>query len=239
MSEEYTHVNDIRWPVEQILTMACAIFRTKGFTSTSTYISSDENNELRWTSKEHLSYQMVPSIAGPDYKVLINVTKADAALAQDIVKHYRKLSFGVIADNISEYMQRVFSTTQNAEVSFKDFGVIASIPSVYEKEITKKKIEQEAKNSKQEYLGTVGNNINLNVRYINVRYIQKLNCYAHDAITDSNHLVNFLNKAALGTPGQTQNITARVKAHGTNFVTKTMETQLNYVKVVDRELVWQ
>lgn len=229
----------MRWPAEKVLTMACAIFRTKGFTSTSSVLSSDPTGELRWTSKDHLSYQMVPSLASKDYNALINVTKDDEAMSEAIIKYYRKLTFSVLGDNINDYMQRVFATTQNSEVGFKDFGVIASVPSVYEKEITKKRIMDESKKTNQEHLGEIGHNIELNVRYINIRFIEKLNCYAHDAITDSNHLINFLNKMPLGQPGQTQKIRAKVKNHGVNFITKTIETQLNYVKILDREFIWQ
>lgn len=236
---ESTHVNDLRWPADQALTMACAIYRTKGFTSTSTYISSDAENELRWTSKEHLCYQLVPSIASKGYNTLVNVIKADVDMAQDIIKHYRRLSFGVIADSISDYMQRVFATTQNNEVSFKDFGVLASVPSVFSKEMERRRIEQESKNAVQEHIGTIGNWIELKVRYINSRHVQKLNCYAHDAITESGHLVNFLNKSQLGKPGDTQTIRAKVKEHGTNYQTKAVETKLNYVKPIDITLEWQ
>lgn len=232
-------VNDMKWPAEQVLTMACAIFRTKGFTSTSTYISSEPDSELRWTSKEHLCYQLVPSIATKDYKTLINITTADVAMAEEIIKYYRRLSFGVIADSISDYMQRVFATTQTTEVNFKDLGVIASIPSVFDKEMIKKRIQEEAKNSVQEYIGTIGGTVELNIRYINTRYIKKLDCWGHDAVTDTGYLVNFLNKKELGKSGETQRIRAKVKAHGVNYTTKSMETQLNYVKPLDNILVWQ
>jgi len=155
------------------------------------------------------------------------------------MQYYRRLTFGVIADNLSDYMQRVFSSTQKPEVNFKDFGILASVPSVYFKEMEKKRIVTESKSAVQEHIGVVGGNILLNIRYINTRFIQKLNCYAHDAITDTGHLVNFLNKSALGKTGETQTIRAKVKAHGVNYITQTIETQLNYVKPVDNEFIWQ
>lgn len=234
-----TPVNERVWPAEEILTMACAIYRLKGYTSTSTFITSDPNSESRWNNKEHLCYQIVPEIAEKDYKVLINIIQEDADTAKDIVQYYRRLAFGVIGDTLNDYMQRVFSSTQKAEVTFKDFGIIASVPAVYDKEMTKKRIEKEAKQSKQEHLGEIGSVMELNIRYINTRYILKLNCYAHDAVTDTGHLVNFLNKLELGKTGTTQKIRAKVKAHGVNYTTKTIETQLNYVKVLDNVLVWQ
>jgi hypothetical protein len=235
---DFTNLKDKTWPAEEVLTMACAIFRTKGFTSASSFVASDPESDLRWNSKEHLSYQMVPDLDNT-YKVLINVTQEDVDAASAIVHHYRRLTFGVIADNLNDYMQRVFSSTQKPEVFFKDFGILASVPSLYFKEMEKKRIVTESKNAKQEYLGEVGKTIELNIRYINSRFIQKLNCYAHDAITDSGHLVNFLNKSELGKSGTNQKIRAKVKNHGVNYITKSIETQLNYVKVLDNVLVWQ
>jgi len=235
---EYTSVNERTWEAEEVLTMACAIFRTKGYTSVSTIVSSDTEGDNKWNSKEHLCYQIVPDLC-KEYKVLVKVIQQDKDTAQSIINHYRKLTFGVIADSLNDYMQRVFATTQQSTVTFKDFGVLASVPSAYFKEIEKKRIVQESKNAKQEHLGQVGESILLNIRYINCRFIQKLNCYAHDAITEDGHLINFLNKAQLGKSGDKQTIRAKVKAHGVNYTTKTIETQLNYVKPVDNELIWQ
>jgi len=231
-------VKDRTWAVEEVLTMACAIHRVEGFTSSSSVVFSDDNQRT-WTSKEHLSYQLVPEIAGPEYRVLINVTQADADAAQAIVHYYRRLTFGVIADNLGDYMQRVFANTQTPEIKFKDFAVVASVPNTYYKEIEKKRLEKEAKATRQEHLGTVGETLTIDVRYIGVRFIPKLECFGHDAITSTGYLVNFLNKKKLAEIGTTQKIRAKVKAHGVNFTTKTVETQLNYVKVVDTEFVWQ
>lgn len=233
---ELTPLKDRVWPAENVLAMACAIFRIKGYTSVSSFTGND--GEERWNSKEHLSYQMVPDLS-TEYRVLIKVTQEDVNNANAIVSYYRRLTFGVIADNLNDYMQRVFASTQQPEVKFKDFGVLASVPGLYFKEMEKKRIVQESKDAIQEHIGVVGESILLNIRYINTRLVPKLNCYAHDAITDTGHLVNFLNKAALGKTGEHQTIRAKVKSHGQNFITKTVETQLNYVKPIDIELVWQ
>lgn len=231
-------VNDKTWAVEEVLTIACAIYRLEGFTSSSSITFSD-NNTRTWTSKEHLSYQLVPEIAGADYKVLISVIQDDVEAARAIIHHYRRLTFGVIADNLGDYMQRVFANTQTPEIGFKDFAVVASVPNTYYKEIEKKRLEKEIKATRQEHMGTVGETTTIDVRYIGVRFIPKLTCFGHDAITSTGYLVNFLSKQKLAEVGTTQKIRAKIKAHGVNFTTKTKETQLNYVKVVDTEFVWQ
>lgn len=232
-------INDQRWTTIEVLSMACAIFRNKGYTSTSSVLESDPSGELRWTNKDHLCYQLVPKLADSKYLSKFTVTDQDLEQAESIIKHFRRLSFGVIGDNINDYLKRVFASTQNDTVMFKDFGVLASVPYVYDKEITAKEIKAQAKGTVQEYIGKIGETVFLNIRYIETRYVPKLNCYAHGAVTDTNHLVNFLNKIELGKPGTTQKIRAKVKAHGVNYTTKTLETQLNYVKAVDTTFVWQ
>jgi hypothetical protein len=234
-----TPYNERVWTPEDALTMACAIFRTKGFTSTSSMVFAVEGTQRQWTSKEHLSYQLVPEIASAEYKELIKVKQEDIDMAADIVRYYRKLTFGVIADDLNDYMTRVFSSTQGEKITFKDLGVVASVPSLYQKDLEKRRVEKESKNSVQEHIGVVGESIDLTIRYINTRFVQKLECYAHDAITNSGHLVNFLNKKKLGDVGQTQKIRAKVKSHGISYQTKALQTQLNYVKVIDIEFVWQ
>ena len=235
---ELTPLNERVWPAENVLAMACAIFRIKGFTSTSAVFSTDKDNPDRWNSKEHLCYQMVPDL-DKEYQILIKVIQEDVDNANAIIQHYRKLTFGIIGDTLNDYMQRVFASTQKPEVMFKDFGVLASVPSAYFKDMDTKRIVQVSKNAKQEHLGIIGEPIALSIQYINTRFVPKLNCYAHDALTDSGHLINFLNKAQLGKTGDKQNIRAKVKSHGVNYTTKSIETQLNYVKIVDNVLVWQ
>jgi len=234
-----TPIASMTWPTIEVLAMSCAIFRQKGFTSTSTVTVSDPSNEQRWTNKDHLCYQLVPKIADTRYLSKFDITDEDLEQAESIIKYFRRLSFGVIGDNINDYMQRVFASTQNDTVKFQDFGVLASVPHVYQKEITAKELKTQIKETVQEHIGKVGETVFLNIRYIETRFIPTLNCYAHSAVTNTNHLVNFLNKIELGKPGQMQRIRAKVKAHGANYVTKTTETQLNYVKAVDTILVWQ
>jgi HEPN domain-containing protein len=231
-----TDIKDLRWPAIEVLAMACCIFRQKGFTATSSFVSEEQQ---QWTNKDMLTYSLIPKLASDKYILAFKPTDEDLETAEAIVKYYRRLSFGVIGDTINDYMASVFKNTQAEEVSMKDFGVIASIPGVYDKEITLKNLKAEIKDTVEGWIGKEGESIILNVRYIKTRYIPQINCYGHEAITDTNYLVSFLNKTELGKVGSSQKIRAKVKKHTSNFYTKTPETQLNYVKVLDTELIWQ
>lgn len=232
-------IKDMEFPIEQALQMACCINRVNGFTSVSKYITTDTTGELRYTNKDHLTYQLIPSLAKPDYQFLFNVTKEDADQAIAIIKHFRRLSFGVLADTINDYKARIFKVTQLGYVTMSDFGVLASVPSVYEKEYAEKVARELIAETVQECFGKIGDSVDLEIVYIRSKKVEQLGCFSHEAITSTNHLVSFLSQHLLGAPGDQQRIKAKIKRHGQNYLSKTPETQLNYVKVVDEKLEWQ
>lgn len=232
-------IKDLQWKTSFVLALACCIHREKSFTSTSKYIAADPNGDQRWTNKDMLTYSILPQLANENYNLKFSPTEEDRALADTIIKHFRKLTFGVIADSLNDYMDRVFKSTQNEWSNMTDFGVLASVPQLYEKEVTEKYIKQEIANTVKGHIAEIGNTVILNIRYIRSKPLPNLECYSHEAITDNNYLVSFLSKNLLGVSGSTQQIRANIKKHGENFLTKTPETQLNYVKVIDRSFVWQ
>jgi hypothetical protein len=241
LKESSKPLSEVTWSTAEVLAAACAIHREKGFTSTTTYstYTSSDDAARTWNNKEMLTYFIVPTLAGKDYDLKFSITEQDKEQAEVIIKYFRRLTFGVIADDLNDYMSRVFKTTQNDRVKVSDFGILASVPNVYEKEVTKKQLEKEIKTTVQAYVGDIGGTVYLNIRYISCKFLPKINCFAHEAVTDQGHLVSFLNKISLGQPGTNQKIRARIKAHGVNYHTKTLETQLNYVKPLDTVLEWQ
>lgn len=232
-------LRDQEFPAIEALAIACCIYRQKGYTNTTTYLASDPGGDQRWNNKDMLTFQLFPMLANHNYLLKFDPTIADVEEALAIIKHFRKLSFGVIGDTINDYMSRVFKVTQNENVKLADLGVIASVPQVYDREVSEKRIKTEIENTIKGYLGQEGDTIELDIRYIRTKPVPKLGCYSHEAITSGNYLVSFLSKELQGIAGTTHKIRAKVKKHSVNFLTKTPETQLNYVKVVDKEFVWQ
>jgi len=230
---------DRTWLTRDALAVACCIFRKRGYTNSSVHLSDNPTSDQRYTSKDMLTYALLPEVASHDYILQFIPAEEDTQTADNIITHFRKLTFGIIDNSLNDYMNRVYAVTQAEKVDIADLGVLASVPQTYDREIQTKQIKNVAKETKQEYLGQEGAVLTLHIQYINTRFVPNLNCYAHDAVTDTNHLVNFLSKTELGKAGTCHTIRARVKKHGVNYQTKTIETQLNYVKILDRELVWQ
>lgn len=232
-------VRDRKWPTLLAVTVACAIHRQKGFTSVSSYTFNEPSDDSRWTNKDILSYTLVPEIASKDFKIMIKTKPCDLEEAEAIIKYYRRLSFGVMSEQITEYMNRVFQITQSEEVSFADFGVLASVPSVYQKEVTAKETIECIKTTLPEHLGKEGDSVTLDVVIIDARFVKQIDCWSHEAVTSTNHFVSFLSKTKLLERKATARIRGKVKNHTEHFKTKTPETRLNYVKVVDNDFVWQ
>lgn len=232
-------INDRKWPTLLAVTVACAINRQKGFTSVSAYTFSDPSDDSRWTNKDILSYTMVPEIASKDFKIMIKTKPCDLEEAEAIIKHYRRLSFGVMSEQITEYMNRVFQVTQSEEVGFSDFGVLASVPSVFQKEVTAKETLDQIKTTLPEHVGKEGDSVTLDVVIIDARFVKQIDCWSHEAVTSTNHFVSFLSKTKLLDRKSVARIQGKVKSHTEHFKTKTPETRLNYVKIVDNNLVWQ
>ena len=219
------------WKTVEVLSVACCIDRQKGYTNTSSYFDGDQSQ--RWNNKEMLTFHFYPELAARGYDLKFKPNDDDLETAEAIIKYFRRLSFGIMADNINDYLSRVFKLTQNEDVAMSDFGVIASVPNLYQRELKAKDVRSQMKDAKHEHFGEINQSVTLEIRYLSTKYIPKLNCFAHNAVTSSEHLVSFLNKIELGTAGSVQKIRARIKSHGQEWNSKLPETQLNYVKVVD------
>jgi hypothetical protein len=233
------NINERTWTAIEVLSLACAFNRERGFTSVSKVSFAEPTDTARWTNKDMLSYTLVPEITSKDFNVLVKVKPCDLEEAAAIIKYYRRLSFGVLAENINDYLQRVFHVTQTEQVKFKDFGVIASVPSVYAKEVHGKEILNQIKTTKNEHLGIENQTLDLTVVVLETKLVEQIGCWSHLAITNDDYLVSFLSKNRLLESKQIAKIRGKVKKHSQHWKTKTAETQLNYVKVVDNSLDWQ
>lgn len=232
-------VNERLWTAVEVLSLACAINREKGFTSVSKVTFSEPDSADRWTNKDMLCYTLVPEITPKTFNLMFKVKPCDLEEAEAIIKYYRRLSFGVLSETLNDYLQSVFRVTQTEQVKFKDFGILASVPSVYEREIHAKETLEQIKTTKDQHIGQEGQSVILKILVIETKFLDKINCWAHLAITSEDNLVSFLHKTKLIERKATATVKAKIKKHNQHWKTKTAETQLNYVKIVDDVLSWQ
>jgi hypothetical protein len=224
------------FPTLDVIAIACCIYRQRGFMSASKAVMSGTD---ALSNKDLLTWEIFPMLAPSEHILKFNPTDDDKEHAATIVKYYRKLMFGVIADSINDFSQGIFKNSQADTVNIQSFGFLACIPDSYYKDVFLKEITAQIEQCEKGYLGVVGNSVEANVLVLETKFIPSVSCWAHTAVSGTNHLVSFLNKNKLGSSRDIITITAKVKKHAEHFKTKVPETQLNYVKLVDRSMDWQ
>lgn len=214
-----------------VLALACAVQRSTGkYTNTVSVINGEAQGH---TNKDILYFFLVPGTIPAGYIPNVKVTDEDRQQANDIIRYYRKLTFGVLAENINDYLKNVSRVLGVNDCTQKDFGVLSAIPASYIRDSDRSKKDKLIKETDGTIFGDVGQWIETLCHMVDVRYIEKIECYSHTAINTNGCLIEFLNKKQVSFEGENVKIKAKVKGHSNHFHTKKPLTQLHYVKVID------
>ena len=218
-----------------VLALACAIQRTKGKYTNAITVTGGEVQD--YTNKDVLYFFLIPGTSPAGYIPNVKLTDEDRQQANDIIRFYRKLTFGVLAENINDYLKNVSRVLGTNDCTQKDFGIISAIPATYLRDSDRAKKDKLIKETDGTIFGEVGQSVEMVLYMVDIRYVEKIECYSHTAINSDGCLVEFLNKKQVTFEGESVRVKARVKGHGNHFHTKKPLTQLNYVKVVDNLVI--
>lgn len=209
--------------LELALAISCAIYRSKG----NQYITSADSNKNILKNVLTYSIEEFSQVCNEKY---IIPTCEDYTCSKNIIKHFRKLSFGIIGENLNDFMKKVYSVSQSEKIKASDFGIIAILPKIYYDDLAKSSFQLQIKNTSKKYVGSIGSNINVVCTLIKIKFIEQINSYSHTAITSENDLISWLSKKQAGFDNDTIAITGKVKSHNFHWQTSIPETHLNYVK---------
>lgn len=121
--------------------------------------------------------------------------------------------------------------TEKVTTSFQ-FGVIASLPSVYAKAIVRDEQNRRIRSLKNtNLLGKIGDKVEIDFDVIKSIYSQKWGVYYTTGVTPTGEVVYFANANLNPKAGELLRIKGTVKQHRTNEV-EGYQTQLNRVKVI-------
>lgn len=228
------------YPTTDALALACAAVREAGFTANADAFYFDptaDDIKTKISTKLLLKGILYPDTVDPEIRCIVNVKQCDVDLALEIIKFYRRLSFGALANNISEYHQKVFQITQSDAISLSDLGVLASVPTAYQKDSRQAEIDSVIKTVLPEYIGKSGESVDLNVLLLEVRRVERFECWAYLGVTGTNYLVSFMSKHKFGDYKSVISIYAKVRDHTRHYKTKQHVTRLNYVKLHSSDAV--
>ena len=113
-----------------------------------------------------------------------------------------------------------------------EVGLIASIPSAYNRDVKKESIEDRVLSEcKDQYIGSVKDSVEGSVEVLSGVYSMNYGSYIYSGIFNEKFLVSFWNGKKLAEQGDIISIKGKVKRLTTSrFYQGAWETQLNYVK---------
>ena len=220
--------------VQQVLELACAAQRVNGAYLKETewvYDSEEKPVFQKQTNKILMLVTLIPAIwtADPAHQPLpLKVTEEDKLQAETVRKYFRKFMFGAIAGE-NEFQTEVNAILSSDTVKKNKFGFIACLPSVMERDEARTKIKKTFRDCDNEALADVDKTVvNLDCEIIEVKRSNNFDAWNINAIIN-NKIVSWFSKTELK-PGPCVVQKAKVKSHCENWITKKVETRLNYVK---------
>jgi hypothetical protein len=226
------------YPVQKVLELACAAQRTnKAYIKTAEYVYSDDGSN-KFMFVKHENKALIKHALGIDkysnveqeFKPMqLFLEQQDKELSDEIRNYYKRLMFAAIkADN--EFQTEIFSLLMTEDMPANKIGFIASLPSVYERDVSKNRLDKAYRNADEGFLADVGELLlDKDCEIIQVKKSKNFEGYGVHAIID-NKIVSWYSRNVL-TIGSAVMIKCKIKEHSENWQTKKPETRLNYVKI--------
>ena len=166
------------------------------------------------------------------YYKSVRVLPEDSDNVDRMIRYFKGLSLKAIKRNISDFEQSILAMISKEFVPYKDIGIIASLPNVYDNGIKQKEFNKTekflAKTSK--FVGELHSRGAFNVELLHVKYIWRSGSYLVVATDVDNNLIKFFcNQSGLSV-GDKKSITGYVKDHTIGKQSNGCETYLNRVK---------
>ena len=157
-------------------------------------------------------------------------------IADKVIQYYKGLTFKALGGKINDFEQRVLSIIESGKVSWRDIGVVASLPKAYFRSVKRDETDLTIRklSTNSVFVGTVNSDLTGTINILNCSFIQSLQCHVVNGEMDGN-LICFFTKHPAEYWGSSCNIKAKVKRHQRSKFHKGNETVLNYVKLVDKK----
>ena len=197
------------------------------------YVESDEGPSERITVKGN-KHQMREMFQQDE--VYINPKCND--MVEDIYSHYQGLVFKVMSNTATDFAQSVYQVITKDEVSIRELGILAPLPSLYEHEMARDLFTKEIADS--QHIGKVKEKVTVRATLHEARYIRSRDFHVYTFISEGNLITHFSQKginewATVGVvrEGEEYTISFKVKRHGESSFYGCKDTVVNYLKISD------
>jgi len=224
------------FPTQQVLELACSAQRTNGeYIKENQSIYSDDGHFLyiKHTNKLNMLVTLNPNMWTEDPMAMpypLKVSAEDTELAEDILKHFKRLLFAAI-EGENEFLTKVNSLLSKDTVKENEFGWMACLPSVYVRDKVQNEVKRASRNVEQGFLGKPGDRLSdLDCQILEVVKSKNFTGWNICAIIN-NKMASWMSQEELQ-QGPCVITKAKVKDNSKHWKHGNDETRLNYVKAV-------
>ena len=232
------------YPLRDVMAASVMAYRLNGdeyVTNTVSEYDEDDNHVIRKHANKHLMLFTITDATPPRFNFnpkdfwFENVAdEEDYEVADSIISYYTGLMLKAMGATINEFEQKVLGLVKADKVTAGEFGIVASLPKSYFRSVERDAVEaqQRALSDDSQYVGKIGETVELAIDVLRCNFIQKLNCHVVNARAGNDLIVFFTSNANDFNGMRCGNIKGRVKRHQTSNYHGGKETVLNYVKKI-------
>ena len=220
----------VEYKTQDVLAVAFRAFKiNNGYIKDTVRFSEPVNNTV-FSNKDLVKFQMRPEFRPPDFTVM-QTDQDDYADVDNALKHFRRYTFGMLGESLSDFQKNVIENVWSENVEFNKLGILAYVPALVERELKenslKKVIRTEYRESK--YIAGVGESVEGVCKILDRHYSSHYERYKYTADYMGN-VIGFWNKFEIPV-GEHRKFKGKVKAHDKNRLFEVSETTINYVKI--------
>jgi len=231
------------YPLRDVMAASVMAYRLNGdeyITNTVSEYDEDDNYIIRKHANKHLMMFTVTDATPPrkfdtkDFWFENVADEEDYEVADTIISYYTGLMLKAMGATINDFEQKVLGLVKAGNVAANEFGIVASLPKSYFRSVERDAVEaqQRALSDDSQYVGKIGETVELAIEVLRCNFIQKLNCHVVNARAGNDLIVFFTSNANDFDGMRCGNIKGRVKRHQTSNYHGGKETVLNYVKKI-------
>lgn len=220
----------VEYKTQDVLAVAFRAFKiNNGYIKDTVRFSEPVNNTV-FSNKDLVKFQMRPEFRPPDFTAM-QTDQDDYADVDNALKHFRRYTFGMLGESLSDFQKDVIENVWSENVEFNKLGILAYVPALVERELKenslKKVIRTEYRESK--YIAGVGESVEGVCKILDRHYSSHYERYKYTADYMGN-VIGFWNKFEIPV-GEHRKFKGKVKAHDKNRLFEVSETTINYVKI--------
>jgi len=231
------------YPLRDVMAASVMAYRLNGdeyVTNTVSEYDEEDNHVILKHANKHLMLFTVTDATPPrnfncnDFWFENVADEEDYEVADTIISYYTGLMLKAMGATINDFEQKVLGLVNAGNVAANEFGIVASLPKSYFRSVERDAVEaqQRALSDDSQYVGKIGETVELAIDVLRCNFIQKLNCHVVNARAGNDLIVFFTSNANDFDGMRCGNIKGRVKRHQTSNYHGGKETVLNYVKKI-------